>query len=322
MSWYRGWNSISAAERSRRRERELARLRRSGREVSPVRIEGRAIARSFWGMAWCDNLATYSDYANRLPRGRTYVRNGSVLDLQIAPVAIEARVSGTRLYQVSLAISPLPEERWSRVRQCCAGQIDSVLELLEGKLSRGVMDVVTHPDDGLFPTFAEIELSCSCPDWARMCKHVAAVLYGIGARLDEEPELLFTLRDVDPTELVEGAFDAETIASAPPRGHVLAEEDLSSLFGVDIDLGEPDEVPPPERHPGSDDPDDRSVDDPDPIELLADALAAHDGQTVKALVATTGFSTGIVRRRLAEMEAYGLVVKTRGERNAWCWWLA
>ena len=178
-------------ERRREAAKKLAKLKKKGQSVSPVTIEGRAIAKSFWGKSWCTNLERYSDYENRLPRGRTYVRNGSVVDLQIAKGKVSAVVSGSDLYTVTITIAPVPATRWKAICRDCAGTIDSLVELLQGRLSKGVMDRVCREGDGLFPAPKEIKLSCSCPDWADMCKHVAAVLYGVGARLDEKPALLF-----------------------------------------------------------------------------------------------------------------------------------
>lgn len=227
---------VPVAERRRRAAQKIAKMKKAGRDVSPVTIEGRKIAENFWGKAWCKNLEAYSDYSNRLPRGRTYVRNGSVLDLQIEALRVRALVSGTDLYTTEIKIKPLPAKRWKAIKARCAGQIDSLVELLQGSISKGVMEIVTRKDDGLFPCPSEITLSCSCPDWADMCKHVAATLYGVGACLDHAPELLFTLRGVDPTELVEAAIDRPTAAGKARKGRVLETDDLSSVFGVDIDL--------------------------------------------------------------------------------------
>jgi uncharacterized Zn finger protein len=207
--------------------------------ISPIRLEGRTIARTFWGKAWCDNLESYSDYENRLPRGRAYVRNGSVMDLQIAPGAVTALVSGHELYRIEIKITPLKPKAWQRIKSDCSGKIDSLIELLQGKLSSGVMEVMTRQRGGLFPNPAEIALNCSCPDWAGMCKHVAASLYGVGARLDEKPELLFVLRQVDHIELVTQAAAAKSIRKAASRkgGKVLETEALSDIFGLELDSG-------------------------------------------------------------------------------------
>ncbi len=249
MSRYGGYGYgryVSVAERRAKAAKTVDKLRASGRIIKPVEIAGRAIAKSFWGKAWCTNLESYSDYENRLPRGRTYARNGSVLDLQIKAGRIEALVNGSDLYKVSVQITALSSVRWREIRSACAGQIDSLVELLSGTLSKGVMEVVSRRDDGLFPSPSEIKLSCSCPDWAVMCKHVAATLYGVGARLDHEPGMLFILRGVDPADLIEEAIDHGVARPSRARGRTLDNDNLSSVFGVDIDFGD-DPVAPSAR---------------------------------------------------------------------------
>jgi uncharacterized Zn finger protein len=235
MGYYEWRPYVSVAVRRRKAEKKLAQLRKKGQSIDPVRIEGRTIARSFWGKSWCTNLERYSDFASRLPRGRTYVRNGSVVDLQIAKGEVRALVSGSELYTVSIDVAPVAATRWKAVCRDCAGSIDSLVELLQGRLSKGVMDRVCREGDGLFPAPEEIELSCSCPDWADMCKHVAAVLYGLGARLDERPELLFALRGVDATELLARAGqDLPLKGAAPDATKVLEDGDVAALFGLEM----------------------------------------------------------------------------------------
>src|SRR5437016_7063689 len=239
MDYYYGWKPyVSVGERRRNAMREMEKRRKKGHAISPVSIEGRAIAKTFWGKAWCQNLERYSDFANRLPRGRTYVRNGSVIDLQIGPGEIKALVSGSKIYKVAVKVAPVSKARWQSICKDCAGAIDSLIELLQGRFSKGVMERVCRQKTGLFPSPHEIKLSCSCPDWADMCKHVAAVLYGIGARIDQQPELLFRLHEVDEKELIAGAGTALPLArQAPAAGKVLGGEDLSVLFGLDIVQG-------------------------------------------------------------------------------------
>ena len=234
-----GWREyVPVAARRHQAASKIARMRKAGHKIAPVRVSGRKIAMTFWGDAWCQNLEAYSDYSNRLPRGRTYVRNGSVIDLQVEAGRVGALVSGSEIYEVTINITPLTKRRWRDVKGKCAGQIGSLVELLGGSISRGVMEVVTRQGEGLFPSPREISLSCSCPDWATMCKHVAATLYGVGARLDQEPKLLFALRGVDPTEMVEAAVDQAPTGSRARRGRVLESDELSAVFGVDIDMGE------------------------------------------------------------------------------------
>lgn len=252
MRYYEwGWRPyVSVAERRRKASREVEKRRKKGQTISPVEIEGRKITRTFWGNAWCENLERYSDYANRLPRGRTYVRNGSVVDLQIGPGEIKALVSGSDLYQVTLKIAPVAKARWKAICQDCAGGIDSLVELLQGRLSKGVMERICRPETGLFPAPQEIKLDCSCPDWASMCKHVAAVLYGVGARLDKQPELLFRLREVDEKELIAQAATAAPLAKdAAPSAKVLESEDLSAIFGLDMASGDQPVAPQPKVAP-------------------------------------------------------------------------
>ena len=226
---------VSVAARRAQAARELAKLRKNGRAMSPVAIEERKIARTFWGEAWCDNLERYSDYANRLPRGRTYVRNGSVVDLQVGPGRVTALVSGSALYTVQVTVGPVPRARWSAICKDCSGAIDSLVELLQGRFSKGVMTRLCEQKTGLFPSPKEILFTCSCPDWASMCKHVAAVLYGIGARLDHQPELLFTLRKVDQQDLIANAgADLAKKGRRPAGAKVLASDDLSEMFGIEM----------------------------------------------------------------------------------------
>jgi uncharacterized Zn finger protein len=224
---------------------EVARLRKDGRAVTPVILEGRAIARTFWGKAWCQNLERYSDIANRLERGRSYVRSGSVVDLNIAKGRVEALVRGTSLYRVAVTVEPVESARFGAIVEACAGKIDSVIELLKGRLTGAVMELIASKERGLFPEPKQIGMTCSCPDSARMCKHVAAVLYGIGARFDSDPRLLFVLRDADPGELVASAA-AGTLKGARSAGPSRAlDGDLAGVFGIELDMGPAVDTPVP-----------------------------------------------------------------------------
>jgi len=248
--WY-GWRPyVSVAERRRKAARQMQKLKKKGHPVSPVVIEGRAIARTFWGKAWCDNLERYSDFENRLPRGRAYVRNGSVLDLQIAAGDVQALVSGTNVYKVAVKVTAVPKARWTSICTDCAGAIDSLVELLQGRFSKGVMERICREKTGLFPAPAEIRFSCSCPDWALMCKHVAAVLYGVGARLDEQPELLFKLRNVDEKKLIAKAGTGLPLSRKGPKdGRVLPARGLSKLFGLEMAASQAESAPATARTP-------------------------------------------------------------------------
>jgi uncharacterized Zn finger protein len=231
-----GWGHyVSVAEKRRQAQRKISELKKKGGAIAPVMIEGRTIARNFWGKAWCDNLERYSDFASRLPRGRSYLRNGCVVDLQITAGKIAAKVSGQELYDVSISMAPVIAKRWQAICRDCSGTIDSLVELLQGHLAKSVMDRVCREGDGLFPAPDEIKLSCTCPDWADMCKHVAATLYGVGARLDEAPRLLFVLRGVDESELLAGTGQEIIHAKpAPDANAVLNDGDVAALFGIEM----------------------------------------------------------------------------------------
>jgi len=252
MSYFEWRPYVPVAQKRRQAERKLAKLKKPGQSVAPVTIEGRTIAKSFWGRSWCTNLERYSDFETRIPRGRTYVRNGSVLDLQIARGGVTAMVAGSSLYKVKITIAPVTAARWKAICRDCAGAIDSVVELLQGRLASGVMDRVCRQGDGLFPSPEEIKLSCSCPDWADMCKHVAAALYGVGARLDERPQLLFVLRGVDENDLLANAGQDLALArAAPGAAKILDDSDVAALFGLEMaESATPDAAAPtaPKRH--------------------------------------------------------------------------
>lgn len=243
MSWWSFQPHVSVAEKRARALAEIQRLRNKGRDIAPVTIEGQKIARTFWGKAWCDNIESYRDFEYRLPRGRSYVRNQAVVDLQLAPGRINALVSGTELYKVQMHIDPLPADRWRHVRQRCIGQIGSLIELLQGRLSDRVMRIITDHEQGLFPAPAELSIKCDCVDWANLCKHAAAVLYGVGARLDAQPELLFTLRQADHLELITQAGDVPA-ATGPASPHpIIATQDVADVFGIDLETEADDAAP-------------------------------------------------------------------------------
>jgi uncharacterized Zn finger protein len=233
---------VPVAERRKKAEQAMVKLRKAGHPVSPVVLSGRTIATTAWGKAWCSTMESFGDYESRLPRGRTYVRNGSVVDLQITSGQVSAKVAGSSLYTVKMSIEALPKGHWKALREDCAHGIESLVDLLQGKLSQPVMDRLCQPGKGLFPKPSEIKLSCSCPDWASMCKHVAATVYAIGARLDQQPELLFVLRGVKHEELITAINLKTPLAKpAPSPSNVLESDDMAALFG--LDMGAPAPAP-------------------------------------------------------------------------------
>jgi uncharacterized Zn finger protein len=244
MAWYgrNGWDYyppyMSAGEKRARGMLALAKLlKKTRRAAEPVVLahRKRQLATTFWGQAWADNLDRYADLANRLPRGRAYLRNGSVLDLMIGPGRVEAYVAGTELYRVRVGLGPLAPARWKRIVMRCTGRIGSLVGLLRGELSADVLTVLTDPREGLFPEPRELTLDCSCPDAAGLCKHVAAVLYGVALRLDTRPELFFDLRQVDQAELIGSATSVVLGRPRPPAGKRIAADRLSAVFGIELE---------------------------------------------------------------------------------------
>ncbi len=243
-SWRSGYSYyqeyVPVAERRAKAMMEIDKRSKNGEKLQPVVIDGRLIARSTWGRGWCEHLEKFHDYFNRLQRGRTYVRNGSVFHLEINPGEIKAMVSGSRIYNVRITIQPLTPERWQAIVKQCSGAIASWLDLLAGRFSDGIMAILADPDHGLFPGKKDISMQCSCPDGAVMCKHVAAVLYGVGNRLDNEPQMLFKLRQVDAADLFSATMQADTLTGAGKSdGSALVEkedESFAELFGIDLDM--------------------------------------------------------------------------------------
>jgi uncharacterized Zn finger protein len=235
MSYYGYSPYVSVAERRLKAEKAAAKAKKAGAHYAPIAPYRGAIAKTFWGKAWCDNLERYSDYANRLPRGRTYTRNGSVIDLDISASEVRALVMGSSLYTVKVTVAPVAATLWKTIGADCAGSIDTLVGLLQGKLSEPVMARICKPGTGLFPAPKEIKFSCSCPDSASMCKHIAAVLYGIGARLDQQPELLFSLRQVDAKDLVtQAGVGVPKTTKTPAARKVLDNSSLADVFGIEM----------------------------------------------------------------------------------------
>lgn len=228
------WSYEEVKEQKKRVEREIAKRVKRGEsfEVLPAPAGQKKLCATFWGQAWCRNLESYQQYESRLPRGRSYLRQGKVYNLEITPGNLQAVVAGSELYDTSIHILPLPSDQWQHIVHFGSGQVSSMLDLLAGKLGDGLMKVLTDPEDGLFPKPKEIRFNCTCPDYADMCKHVSAILYGVGVMLDTKPELLFTLRGVDQAELLSSA--SSTTMDDLGTNSELDGTDLSALFGIDL----------------------------------------------------------------------------------------
>jgi uncharacterized Zn finger protein len=229
---------VTAAEKKAKAAKSLEKLKKKNPDLEPVMIEGRTIASSWWGKAWNLNLESYADFRNRISRGKSYVRSGAVLDLKISMGCIEAKVQGSRSkpYEVLIRIDPLSDEKWLQITNLCNHRIDSLEQLVEGKFPKTLEVLFKEKQYGMFPTPKEIHFDCSCPDWASMCKHVAAVLYGVGARLDQNPMLFFELRNLDGQELVRKSMESKLESMLMNAGkkseREIPSEDLEDLFGL------------------------------------------------------------------------------------------
>lgn len=246
MGWYNFGPYVTVAQKKARAEKLLKKLQKDRPDLRPVCPPGRSVSQSFWGKAWCRHLETYADHENRVGRGRSYVRNRAVCHLEASSGRLKALVAGSHgdPYEVTVTVRPLPARQWQSLKSASAGRIGSMLDLLTGKFPKEIMAQVSDPEHGLFPKLGELKFSCSCPDWAQMCKHVAATLYAFGHRLDQEPELLFLLRGTDPAELISLETLAESAAAG--TGTALADGVLADIFGIELDWGEP-KKPAPKR---------------------------------------------------------------------------
>ena len=241
MSYWSYPRYVSVAEKRAKALKKLKQLKKKNPHINPIAIEGTAIARTWWGKAWNKNLESYADYSNRIGRGRSYVRHGAVLDLQVHSGKVDSLVqgSGSRPYSVAIRIKAMDKKTWAGIKSASEGKLDSLQELLAGKFPKALGEIFTIQGKGLFPSPKEIDFDCSCPDWASMCKHVAATLYGIGVRLDQDPELFFKLRQVKMKDLVSEAVEGKTrelLKKARKKtARVIADSDLADVFGIDME---------------------------------------------------------------------------------------
>lgn len=229
---------VPVAEKKAKAAKQLEKLKKKNPGINPIVIEGTKVAKTWWGIAWNKNLESYADYANRIGRGRSYVRNGFVLDLAIETGTVTALVqgSGRDPYKVKITIKPLAKKKWQNITEQCSHSVANLEELVAGKFPKSLEALFTQKESGLFPTPQEIKFDCSCPDWAAMCKHVAAALYGVGARLDEDPTLFFKLRDIRFEQLLKKSVEEKMRNmlknSNKKSGRVMDDVDIEGLFGL------------------------------------------------------------------------------------------
>lgn len=246
-----GWGSnggfgpyISKAEKIERAEKvKIKLMKKKGVILEPIALESQVIARTWWGKSWNNNLERYADFQYRLGRGRSYVRCGSVIDLKIIANEINALVMGSDSspYTIKVKIDKLDNKSQSSLMEKSRTSLDSMHSLLAGEFPMDLKDEFFKQGTGIFPTPKELHFNCSCPDVAKMCKHVAAAMYGVSARLDQKPELFFLLRGVNIDDFVNTLIEKErekilTRAKTKSSRSIVADTDeISELFGIDVD---------------------------------------------------------------------------------------
>ncbi len=184
--------------------------------------------KTWWASRWIAALERLVDSA-RLARGKSYARGGQVLNLDIQPGRVEARVQGSRPspYKVRIEIQPLSEGDWERVADAMAEQALFAAKLLAGEMPPNIEEAFAAAKVSLFPASRkDLTTDCSCPDWANPCKHIAAVYYLLGEQFDADPFLLFRLRGKGKDELM--AMLRARRAAAEPAPEPAAEEEASA----------------------------------------------------------------------------------------------
>lgn len=236
MSFYGYFDTPSVAELRQMAKDSLAK----NKDYDPVIFEGNSrskICKSWWGDAWCRNLDRYADWDNRIDRGRSYLRNGTVIDLKMNGGEIYAKVQGSREtpYTVKITIDPINEKKSRKIEKQAAGKIQNIEALLTGTFPESLKEDFFQ-EGMLFPSLKEIHFNCSCPDWASLCKHVAATLFGVGVRLDTDPKIFFQMRGINIEDFVEKAISGKlekmlkNADKITPR--IIKDSEIMNLFGV------------------------------------------------------------------------------------------
>lgn len=290
---------VTVSEKRAKAKRKIKQLKKKNPGIRPVILDGQALAKTWWGKAWNTNLESYADYSNRIGRGRSYVRHCAVLDLKITPGKVTSLVQGSMgaPYEVIISINKMKQKNWQTIKKECQSRLSSLPDLLAGKIPKALQEIFMVQGKGLFPTPSEITFNCSCPDWASMCKHVAATLYGVGARLDEDPALFFTLRQAAIDDLVSQAVQSKTSSiiekSTTGSSKIIADDKLSDLFGLDMDA--PGFVKPApkkkaKKHNKKAATQDNQQGHPTAIALVTHCLKkSQNGLSIKELQKNTGF---------------------------------
>ena len=230
---------VPVAEKKKRNKEKIEKLEKL-MDISPIKVEKRKIAHSWWGEAWIDNLEIYADYSNRLARGRKYLRYGAVANLDIEKGDIKGIVIGSskKYYEISISIDTLEEEKRNNLVKKIKKRISSLEELVQGEFPKELKGLLKSKENNLFPKAKEINFLCSCPDYAKMCKHIVAILYGVGVKLDQDPLLLFKLRGIDIDYIIDKTIENKSNdlldKSSESSDRVIENSEVNDLFDMDF----------------------------------------------------------------------------------------
>ena len=214
------------------------------KDYGEVKIDGKVISSSWWGQMWCRNIENYSNIRNRLERGRTYIRQNTVKSLSISNNCAESQVQGhsKEPYRVIINIKTIEKSKYDNILNKCENSVDNLESLMTGSFPKEYQQFFTDEEYGLFPKSNEIDYNCTCLDYEKnmhMCKHIAATMYAIGNKLDNDPLIFFKLRGIDISEFSNKILKKETefvwnnINGESNRK--INSNDISFLFGVDCD---------------------------------------------------------------------------------------
>ncbi|MGH9066476.1 MAG: SWIM zinc finger family protein [Acidimicrobiales bacterium] len=210
---------------------------------------------TWWGRAWVEAIEGRARLdPNRLPRGRTYARRGSVGELGVEPGVVRAAVQGSRAkpYAVWVRVRPFDDGEWDRLLDSVASRLGHAAALLDGELPAELSEDVAAAGLDLLPGLGEVQPRCTCPDWADPCKHSAAVCYLIADALDADPFLLLLLRGRSREEVMAAVRRRRGAALGAPAGEPdEGEEDPGLRAGEVAARGERPGLPAPPLPPAS-----------------------------------------------------------------------
>jgi uncharacterized Zn finger protein len=227
---------------SKVRRTTVTKRKPTGRGRSPIRLSTRARASAefganWWARRWITALERMG-WAARLERGRDYARRGNVLDLDVRPGEVVARVQGSKPhpYTATISLQKLDDDQWDRVVKRLGRQALYAAKLLAGDMPPNIEDIFNAVDVQLIPkSSGAFDMNCTCPDPVTPCKHIAAVHYVLAAEFDRDPFVLFELRGRTRQDIVrslQGRSGEQTFDTLPfvPMEEAESERTLENFW--------------------------------------------------------------------------------------------